>query len=55
MVKFLLEEIAKTGVILVRLTIVRTRQNVCLHCKKQVSDFSVPSRDVTNQTIPGGE
>jgi hypothetical protein len=26
-----------------------------VHCKKMVSDFPVPSRDVTNQTLPGGE
>jgi hypothetical protein len=26
-----------------------------LHCIKKVSNFPVPSRDVTNQTIPGGE
>jgi hypothetical protein len=25
------------------------------HCKKKVSDFLVPSRDVTNQTLPGKE
>jgi hypothetical protein len=24
-----------------------------LHCKKKVSDFPVPSQDVTNQTLPG--
>jgi hypothetical protein len=26
-----------------------------LHCKKKVSDFPVPSQDVTNQTLPGVE
>jgi hypothetical protein len=26
-----------------------------LHCKKKVSDFPVPSRDVTNQTLPDRE
>jgi hypothetical protein len=29
---------------------------ICLsrpHCKKKVSDFPVPSRDVHNQTLPG--
>jgi hypothetical protein len=26
-----------------------------LHCKKQVRDFPVPSRNVTNQTLPGRE
>ena len=26
-----------------------------LHCKKKFRDFSVPSRDVTNQTLPGKE
>jgi hypothetical protein len=26
-----------------------------LHCKKKVSDFPVPSRDITNQSLPGGE
>jgi hypothetical protein len=26
-----------------------------LHCKKKVSRFPVPSRDVTNQTLPGLE
>jgi hypothetical protein len=25
------------------------------HCKKKVTDFPVPSRDVTNQTLPGRE
>jgi hypothetical protein len=25
------------------------------HCKKKFSDFPVTSRDVTNQTLPGGE
>jgi hypothetical protein len=24
-----------------------------IHCKKKISDFSVPSQDVTNQTLPG--
>jgi hypothetical protein len=27
------------------------RNRKALHCKKKVSDFSVPSRDVTNQTL----
>jgi hypothetical protein len=26
-----------------------------LHCKKKVSDFPVPSRDVANQTLPWSE
>jgi len=26
-----------------------------IHCKKRVSDFPVPSRDVTNQTLPDRE
>ncbi len=26
-----------------------------VHCKKRVSNFPVPSRDVTNQTLPDGE
>ncbi len=26
-----------------------------VYCKKKVSDFPVPSRDVTNQTVPGGD
>jgi hypothetical protein len=26
-----------------------------IHCKKKVSNFPVPSGDVTNQTLPGGE
>ncbi len=26
-----------------------------VHCNKKVTDFPVPSRDVTNQTIPGRE
>ncbi len=26
-----------------------------IHCKKKVSDFPVPSRDVTYQTLPGRE
>ncbi len=26
-----------------------------VHCKKKVGDFPVPSRDVTNQTLPGRE
>jgi hypothetical protein len=26
-----------------------------LHCKKNVSDIPIPSRDVTNQTLPGWE
>ncbi len=28
---------------------------VTLHCKKKVSHFPVPSRDVTDQTLPGQE
>ncbi len=26
-----------------------------IHCKKKVTDFPVPSRDVTNKTLPGGK
>ncbi len=26
-----------------------------VHCKKRVNDFPIPSRDVTNQTLPGRE
>ncbi len=26
---------------------------MCVHCKKKVSDFPVPSRDVANQTLAG--
>ncbi len=26
-----------------------------VHCKKNVTDFSIPNRDVTNQTLPGLE
>jgi hypothetical protein len=28
---------------------------VAIHCKKKVSGFPVPSRDVTDQTLPGRE
>ncbi len=28
---------------------------ICTHCKKKFSDFPVPSRDVTNQTLNGRE
>jgi hypothetical protein len=36
----------------------KTEVKVCnrnIHCKKKVSDFSVPSLDVNNQTLPGRE
>jgi hypothetical protein len=29
------------------------KDRVSIHCKKRVSRFPVPSRDVTNQTLPG--
>ncbi len=27
----------------------------CIHCKKKVINFLIPSRNVTNQTLPGQE
>ncbi len=30
-------------------------ENDIIHCKKKVTDFPVPSRDVTIQTLPGWE
>jgi hypothetical protein len=29
--------------------------NIIAYTVKKVSDFPVPNRDVTNQTLPGGE
>ncbi len=33
----------------------KCHENGALHCKKKVCGFPVPSRDVTNQTLPGQE
>ncbi len=30
-------------------------KTLCTHTVKKVSDFSVPNRDVTNQTLPSQE
>ncbi len=33
----------------------KSHQKIRVHCKKKVSGFPVPSRDVTHQTLPGWE